>query len=61
MEKSWMLFDDRYITNEDKAVCFECCETLKEAKKNAKDYGNNTVIVEYLTSGNQIKKKTIVN
>lgn len=56
-----MLFDDRYITNEDKAVCFECCETLKEAKKNAKDYGNNTVIVEYLTSGNQIKKKTIVN
>ena len=59
--KIWMLFDGRYRTDEDKAMCYEVCETLKEAKKNADDYGNDTVIVEGETFENEIKNSKIIN
>ena len=40
------LYDGRYLTNPDKAICFEVCDTLKEAKINAIEYGDDTVIVK---------------
>lgn len=40
------LYDGRYLTNPDQAVCFEVCESLKEARKNKKEYGDDTVIVK---------------
>lgn len=46
IKKVWLLFDGRYITDEDRAICYESCETLKEARKNRTDYGDDTVIVE---------------
>lgn len=59
--KIWMLFDGRYRADEDRAVCYEVCETLKEAKENADDYGNDTVIVEAVEENNVISDSKIVN
>ena len=59
--KIWMLFDGRYRVDEDSVVCYECCESLQEAKENADDYGNDTVIVEGETFGNEILNSKIVN
>lgn len=40
------IYDSRYRTNPDRATCFEAgCETLKEAKKSAREYGSDCVIV----------------
>jgi len=60
-EKVWLLYDGRYRTDEDSAVCYEMCETLKEANTNAKDYGEDTVIVEAETKGNEIINSKIIN
>lgn len=59
--KIWMLFDGRYRTDEDRAVCYEVCDTLKEAKENANDYGDDTVIVEGETFENEIRNSKIIN
>ena len=59
--KIWMLFDGRYRTDEDRSVCFEICKTLKEAKDNADDYGDDTVIVEGEILGNKISNLKIIN
>ena len=63
MDKSkiWMLFDGRYRTDEDRAICYEVCETLKEAKENADDYGDDTVIIEAVEENNVISGSKIVN
>ena len=60
-EKVWFLYDGRYRTDEDNAVCYEMCETLKEAKRNTKDYGDDTVIVEAEIVGNEIINSKIIN
>ena len=54
--KKYFLYDGRYRTDEDRAMCYEVCETLKEAKKSTKDYGDDTVIVE-----SEIKENNIIN
>jgi len=59
--KIWLLFDGRYRTDEDRAVCYEVCDTLKEAKQNAGDYGDDTVIVEGEDENNVISNCKIVN
>ncbi len=61
VKKVWLLFDGRYKTDQDNAVCFEACETLKEAKKNAKEYGNDTVIVETEVHGKYLKNHKTIN
>ena len=58
--KTWLLFDGRYLTSPDDAVCFEMCDTLREAKRNKSDYGNDTVIVQFDDEcGNLINPKII--
>ena len=59
--KVWMLFDGRYRTNSDRAICFECCESEKEAISTSKEYGEDTVIVEFETNGREIKNPKIIN
>lgn len=59
--KIWMLFDGRYRTDEDRAICYEVCETLNEAKRNSRDYGNDTVIVEAFEENNVISGSKIIN
>jgi hypothetical protein len=59
-QKIWLLYDGRYRTEED-GMCYEVCETLKEAKVSAKDYGNDTVIVEAERKDMMIVNCRIVN
>ena len=59
--KTWLLFDGRYRTDEDRAMCLEMCDSLEEAKGNAPDYGNDTVIVEYDMKGDVLENPEIIN
>ncbi len=43
---SYDIFDARYKTDPDRATCFECCDTLKEARENKDDYGDGNIIVK---------------
>ena len=42
----YMIFDSRYLIDEDSATCFSVCDTLKEAMAEKDDYGDNNVIVK---------------
>lgn len=57
----WLLFDGRYRTDEDRAICHEFCDSKKEAFENAPDYGDDTVIVEAETIGDEIMSSKIIN
>ena len=61
MKKIWMLFDGRYRTDEDSAVCYEVCGTLEEAKKGADSYGDDNLIVEAKVVGTEITDSKILN
>jgi hypothetical protein len=54
-------FNGIYRTDEDRAVSYEVCETLKEVKGNAPDYGDDTVIVERETFGNEFRNSNSIN
>lgn len=43
---TYQIYDSRYYENPDRAVCFEVCDTLREAQRSRNDYGNNNIIVE---------------
>jgi predicted RNase H-like HicB family nuclease len=60
IKKAWALYDARYIYAPDRAVCYEFCETLKEARKNSKDYGDGTIIVEHEVENNLIINSKII-
>ena len=45
-KKLYKLMDGRYLSRPERSICYEICDTLKEAKANAKEYGNDTFIVE---------------
>jgi len=59
--RRYFLYDGRYRTNEDIAICYEVCSTLNEAKKSAKDYGDDTVIVEYEIINSVATLKKVLN
>ena len=59
--KKWMIFDARYHTDEDRAICLSICTSLREAVREAPDYGNGNVIVEATIVGKEIFSKKIVN
>lgn len=61
MNKQWVIYDVRYRIDPDSAAVMECCGTLKEAHKNAPDYGDDTVIVEYDTDGKHLMNPKIIN
>ena len=58
--KMWLLYDGRYIHNQDRSILFEMCETLKEAKRNRKEYGDDTVIVECETFSSEIMESRVI-
>lgn len=59
--KKYLLYDARYRTAPDRAICCEVCDDLAEARTNAPEYGDDTVIVEAITEGNQIISEKIIN
>lgn len=44
-KKEYYIYDARYWWDEDRAVIFEVCHSLKEAQKSRTDYGDDCVIV----------------
>jgi len=46
MSKHYLIYDGRYLTDPERAYVLEVCDTLKEARKSVKDYGDDSVIVE---------------
>ena len=42
----YAIYDARYLTDEDTAICFDVCDTLKEVREVMNDYGNDVVIVK---------------
>jgi hypothetical protein len=40
------LRDGRYFDNPDRSIVYEVCESLKEARREAPEYGDDTVIVK---------------
>jgi len=57
----WLLYDGRYRTDEDAAMCYEVCDSLQEAKYNASDYGTDTVIVECTETDEEFIHGNIIN
>ena len=45
----YLIMDGRAHTDIDRALVMECCDTLKEAKKNAREYGEDSCIVDSKT------------
>jgi hypothetical protein len=58
--KKYGLFDGRWLTDEDAAVCFEFCDTIEEARENRLEYGEDTVIVEFDVENRILKNGTVV-
>lgn len=55
-KKDWFaIYDSRFSINPERSTVFEVCETLKEARINAKEYGDNNVIVKVNEGGEIIK------
>ena len=44
--KSYALYDYRYLDDPDRAMCLSMCETLKAAKKDRKNFFEDSVLVE---------------
>ena len=61
MKYLYLLYDARYRYDEDTATLFEVCDTLQEAKENAPDYGDDTVIVKYKLADGIIEPVEILN
>lgn len=47
MKKAYAIYDCRYIHNPERSLVCEVCDTLKEAKRNQYEYGDDAVIVEW--------------
>jgi hypothetical protein len=60
-EKLFMLFDGRYRTEPDRAICLEFCKSLNEAKENATEYGDDTVIVSADGNNGELSNFNILN
>lgn len=59
--KKWLVYDARYHTDEDRAICLIVCNSLKEARQEAPEYGDGNVIVEATIIGKEIVSEKIVN
>ena len=42
----YTLWDARYLTDPDRAICFDTCENIREVRSVMSDYGDDTVIVK---------------
>lgn len=61
MKYYYLIMDSRAITDIDNATVFEHCETLKEAKENKDDYGDDCIIARYEEHGDKLKNPVIIN
>ncbi len=61
VKSMWLLYDGRYLTDKDRATCYEVCKSLREAVKNKYNYGNDTVIVKVDVDGKQLINPRIIH
>ena len=40
----YLIYDERYLSDEDSAIVYEVCDTLAEAKVNGPDYGGHVIV-----------------
>ena len=59
-KKTWLLYDGRYLQDEERATVYEMCSTIEEARTNCQHYGDDTVIVECEVTGNVIEGGRII-
>lgn len=59
--KKYVIYDSRYLTDEESASVYQFADTLKEAKKLVKRDWNDGVIVEYDTKGNELINPKIIS
>lgn len=59
-EIHYFIYDSRYLVDPDRAIVYEVCDTLKEARENAREYGNNNIIVKVKSLGNEILQESII-
>lgn len=50
----YLIFDSRYTTDEDRSICLSTAETLKEAKKDQKDFPGS-VIAPHIVRGKMLE------
>ena len=60
MTTSYALYDSRYTTNPDRAICYSFCDTLKEARQEKKEDFTDAVIVKVGIVDGYICKSEIV-
>lgn len=61
MKKVYLLYDSRYHTRPDRAICLTVGDTLKEVKKDRKDMFNpEDVIVEYDDNNGELINPVII-
>lgn len=58
--KIYLLYDARYLTDEDSATLYEICFSKREAEEYSHDYGSDTVIVEADIVCKQILNEKII-
>lgn len=58
--KSYALYDYRYLDDPDRAMCLSMCETLKEAKSDRKDF-EDSVLVECTWEQQKDGSRLIIN
>lgn len=61
LKTKYALYDGRFLENPYVSCCYETCETLKEARKNRKEYGDDTIIVKFQLKGYMMINHEAVN
>jgi hypothetical protein len=58
-KKVYLLFDGRYHSDPDRAICLEMCESLSEARESINDYGD-AVIVQFDDNKGVLENEKII-
>jgi len=54
------LYDGRYLSRPDRVILYEICDTEKEARRNATEYGDDTFIIKCSVNGNVLNHICII-
>jgi hypothetical protein len=54
------IFDSRYLNSPERSIVFEFCDTLREANKTKKDYGDGNIVVKQTIKNGIVIKSDIV-
>lgn len=61
MKYQYLLFDERYYDDPDRATCLTVSDTLEEAIDDREMFNETSPIVKYEVHGNELKNPEIVS